>query len=70
MADHLKIGGRSIFLPFLAATPEDCLPAGVAKDIIEKESRDGQIHLLGPVSRGKMAEIMMKSDALITYSRT
>ena len=30
MADHLKTGGRPIFLPFLAATPEDCLPAGVA----------------------------------------
>ena len=39
------------------------------KGIIEKESRDEQIHLLGPVSREKMAEIMMKSDALITYSR-
>ena len=30
MADHLKTGGRPIFLPFLAATLEDCLPAGVA----------------------------------------
>ena len=39
------------------------------KEIIDKESREEQIHLLGPVSREKMAEIMMKSDALITYSR-
>ena len=39
------------------------------KDIIDKESREEQIHLLGSVSREKMAEIMAKSDALITYSR-
>lgn len=39
------------------------------KSIIEKESREKQIHLLGSVSREKMAEIMAKSDALITYSR-
>lgn len=30
MADHLKTGGRPIFSPFLAVTPEDYLPAGVA----------------------------------------
>ena len=41
----------------------------VIKDIIEKESRENQIHLLGSVSREKMAEIMAASDALITYSR-
>lgn len=39
------------------------------KEMIDKESREEQIHLLGHVSREKMAEIMMKSDALITYSR-
>lgn len=39
------------------------------KSIIEKESREKQIHLLGSVSREKMAEIMAKSDALISYSR-
>lgn len=39
------------------------------KGIIEKESREEQIHLLGSVSRERMAEIMAKSDALITYSR-
>jgi hypothetical protein len=30
MADRLKTGGRPIFLPFLAASPEDYLPAGAA----------------------------------------
>lgn len=39
------------------------------KSIIENESREEQIHLLGSVSRKRMAEIMAKSDALITYSR-
>lgn len=41
----------------------------IIKGIIEKESREEQIHLLGPVSREKMANIMASSDALITYSR-
>lgn len=39
------------------------------KDIIEKESREDQIHLIGPVSREKMANIMASSDLLVTYSR-
>ena len=39
------------------------------KSMIEKESREKQIHLLGSVSREKMAEIMGSADALITYSR-
>ena len=39
------------------------------KDIIENEDRGDQIHLLGPVSREKMANIMASSDALVTYSR-
>jgi hypothetical protein len=36
MADHLKTGGRPIFLPFLAATLEDCLPAGVLSAVFAK----------------------------------
>lgn len=40
------------------------------KTIIEKGSREKQIHLLGSVSREKMAEIIAASNALVTYSRT